>query len=111
MTAMLAELAEFERRFGEALVDDMRKTANLLLRNQFLFAGDRRASHAYEQAINLRYRGYFTALFDALGYILRVTRRSSGLASYRTASSICSRVCGRNTHSFCWSSRYPGRKR
>ncbi|HET6608420.1 MAG TPA: DUF4194 domain-containing protein [Rhodopila sp.] len=72
MTAMLEELAEFERRFGEALVDDMRKTANLLLRNQFLFAGDRRASHAYEQVINVRYRGYFTALFDALGYILRV---------------------------------------
>ena len=70
MTAMLAELAELETRFGEAAVDDLRKAANLLLQRQFLFAGDRRAGHTYDRV--LRRRPYFTALFDALGYVLRV---------------------------------------
>lgn len=71
MRSVLQELAELESRFGEAVAADIRKTANLLLRGQFLFAGDRGATHAYEMLTVARFRPYFTALFDALGYELR----------------------------------------
>src|ERR1700744_3411194 len=69
---MLKDLAELESRFGETVVDDLRKAANLLLRGQFLFAGDRGATHAYELLISQRFRSYFVSLFDALGYDLRI---------------------------------------
>lgn len=69
--AALAELADIENRFGEKAVEDVRHTANLLLRRQFLFAGDRGSTHAYEILTSSRYRKYFTALFDALGYVFR----------------------------------------
>lgn len=73
MTVMLKDLTEIESRFGEAAVDDVRKAANLLLRRQFVFAGDRGSTHAYELLISPRFRLYFTALFDALGYDLRIS--------------------------------------
>lgn len=73
MTFMLKDLAEIETRFGEATVGDVRKAANLLLRKQFVFAGDRGATHAYEALISPRFRSYFSALFDALGYDLRIS--------------------------------------
>lgn len=66
--AMLAELTEIENRFGDKAVDEVRRAANILLRRQFLFAGDRRSTHAYEILTSGRFRSYFTALFDALGY-------------------------------------------
>jgi hypothetical protein len=71
MRAVLHELAEIESRFGETAAADVRRSANLLLRGQFLFAGDRGAAHAYEMLTNQRYWPYFSALFDALGYELR----------------------------------------
>lgn len=70
---MLHELADIETRFGEAAVDEVRKAANLMMRRQFLFAGDRGATHAYEVLTSPRFRAYFTALFDALGYDLRIS--------------------------------------
>lgn len=70
---MLHELAEIESRFGESAVDDVRKAANLMLRRQFLFAGDRGATHAYEVLTSPRFRTYFASLFDALGYDLRIS--------------------------------------
>lgn len=72
MSLVLSELTELEQRFGEKAVDELRRAANLLLRRQFLFAGDRGATHAYEQIVSARFRNYFVALFDALGYVLRV---------------------------------------
>lgn len=73
MTFMLKDLAEIETRFGDAAVDDVRKAANLLLRKQFIFAGDRGSTHSYEVLISPRFRPYFSALFDALGYELRIS--------------------------------------
>lgn len=70
---MLTDLAAIEERFGERAVDDVRTVANQLLRRQFLFAGDRGATHAYEVVTGARFRVYFTALFDALGYRLRIS--------------------------------------
>lgn len=70
---MLKDLVDIEARFGERVVDDVRQVANQLLRRQFLFAGDRGATHAYEIVTGSRFRGYFTALFDALGYQLRIS--------------------------------------
>ncbi len=70
---MLKDLVDIEVRFGERAVDDVRQVANQLLRRQFLFAGDRGTTHAYEIVRGSRYRGYFTALFDALGYQLRIS--------------------------------------
>jgi hypothetical protein len=72
MHAVLKELADLESRFGEAIAADLRKTANVLLRGQFLFAGDRGATHAYEMLTSARFGAYFSALFDALGYELRI---------------------------------------
>lgn len=66
--AMLAELTEIENRFGDKAVDEVRRAANILLRRQFLFAGDRRSTHAYEILTSGRFRSYFIGLFDALGY-------------------------------------------
>lgn len=70
---LLKELVDIEARFGDRALDDVRRVANQLLRRQFLFAGDRGAAHAYEVVTGARYRGYFTALFDALGYQLRIS--------------------------------------
>lgn len=72
MTVMLKDLAEIENRFGDAAVDDVRRAANLLLRRQFVFAGDRGSTHVYEVLISPRFRSYLSALFDALGYDLRI---------------------------------------
>ena len=72
MTVMLKDLAEIESRFGDAAVDDVRKAANLLLRRQFVFAGERGSTHVYEVLTSSRFRTYFVALFDALGYDLRI---------------------------------------
>jgi hypothetical protein len=68
---MLSELAEIESRHGEKAVDEVRRAANLLLRRQFLFAGDRGSTHAFEILTGGRFRSYFAALFDALGYEFR----------------------------------------
>lgn len=68
---MLKELAEIEGRLGDKGVNDVRAAANTLLRRQFLYAGDRGATHAYEAVTGTRLRPYFIALFDALGYDLR----------------------------------------
>jgi hypothetical protein len=71
MGSVLRDLAELESRFGEKAVDEVRRAANQLLRRQFLFAGDRGVAHAYELLTSPRFRPFFSALFDALGYQLR----------------------------------------
>ncbi|ACJ00837.1 DUF4194 domain-containing protein [Rhodospirillum centenum] len=70
---MLKDLVDIEVRFGDRVVDDVRQVANQLLQRQFLFAGDRGTTHAYEIVTGPRFRSYFTALFDALGYQLRIS--------------------------------------
>jgi hypothetical protein len=67
-TLHLSELADIETKFGDKAVDDVRRAANVLLRRQFLFAGDRGSAQFYTTLTAGRYQNYFAALFDALGY-------------------------------------------
>lgn len=64
----MTTLAEIDERLGEKAVAEVRKAANTLVQRQFLFAGDRGATHPYATLTTARYRRYFEILFDGLGY-------------------------------------------
>lgn len=65
---ILAELRDLEAKGHD--VAKLIGAGNQLLRRQFLFAGDHGVAQAYDTITDPRYAGYFSALFDALGYDL-----------------------------------------
>ncbi len=66
--AILHELRELEARGHDP--ERLIKAANLLLRRQFLFSGDRGVAQAYNILTDARCFDYFAAFFDGLGYRL-----------------------------------------
>jgi hypothetical protein len=66
---MLRELEDIVENEGAA-EDDMRHAAKALLERQFVFADDHRGQRRYD--LVRKHAGYFTDLFDAMGYDLFV---------------------------------------
>lgn len=71
---MLDEFERIEATFGTEKAADLRKACRYLLRNQFVYSGDRGVATAYNTLTDSRFRLVADALFDSLGY--RVQRNA-----------------------------------
>ena len=67
---MLSEFEQIEHAFGAEKAADVRKTLHFLLRHQFVFAGDRGTTVAYNTIMDGRFRDTIDAFFDSCGYRL-----------------------------------------
>ena len=67
---MLSEFEQIEHSFGAEKAADVRKTLHFLLRHQFVFAGDRGTTVAYNTIMDGRFRDTIDAFFDSCGYRL-----------------------------------------
>jgi hypothetical protein len=67
---MLSEFEQIEHSFGAEKAADVRKTLHFLLRHQFVFAGDRGTTVAYNTIMDGRFRDAIDAFFDSCGYRL-----------------------------------------
>jgi hypothetical protein len=67
---MLSEFEQIEHSFGAEKAADVRKTVHFLLRHQFVFAGDRGTTVAYNTIMDGRFRDTIDAFFDTCGYRL-----------------------------------------
>jgi uncharacterized protein DUF4194 len=67
---MLSEFEQIEHSFGAEKAADVRKTLHFLLRHQFVFAGDRGTTVAYNTIMDGRFRDTIDAFFDTCGYRL-----------------------------------------
>ena len=65
---MLSEFEQIEHSFGAEKAADVRKTLHFLLRHQFVFAGDRGTTVAYNTIMDGRFRDAIDAFFDSCGY-------------------------------------------
>jgi Domain of unknown function (DUF4194) len=67
---MLSEFEQIEHAFGAEKAADLRKALHFLLRHQFVFAGDRGTTVAYNTIMDGRFRDAIDAFFDSCGYRL-----------------------------------------
>ena len=67
---MLSEFEQIEHAFGAEKAADVRKALHFLLRHQFVFAGDRGTTVAYNTIMDGRFRDAIDAFFDSCGYRL-----------------------------------------
>ncbi len=65
---MLAEFDRVEAEYGVERAEILRKACRTLVRNQFVYAGDRGAAVAYSALTDARFRRTVDDLFDGLGY-------------------------------------------
>ncbi|CAL8969097.1 hypothetical protein RHODGE_RHODGE_03522 [Rhodoplanes serenus] len=65
---MLAEFDRIQDEHGPDKLRDLRKTLAMLLRQQFIFAGDRGTALAYNTAMDNRFRAAIDGFFDCCGY-------------------------------------------
>jgi hypothetical protein len=65
---MLSEFEQIEHAFGAEKSADVRRTLHFLLRHQFVFAGDRGTTVAYNTIMDGRFRDAIDAFFDSCGY-------------------------------------------
>lgn len=80
MSAILAELADFEDKVtkvkgqaaAETAVETLRRALNVLLDRQFIYNGDRGMAHLYEALLRPDARQIVEGVLDALGYALVV---------------------------------------
>ena len=65
---MLSEFEQIEHALGAEKSADVRKALHFLLRHQFVFAGDRGTTVAYNTIMDGRFRDTIDAFFDSCGY-------------------------------------------
>jgi hypothetical protein len=65
---MLSEFETIERTLGVEKAGDLRKALHLLLRRQFVFAGDPRTATVYNVLMDGRFRAVIDGFFDSCGY-------------------------------------------
>ena len=65
---MLSEFEQIEHALGAEKAADVRKALHFLLRHQFVFAGDRGTTVAYNTIMDGRFRDTIDAFFDSCGY-------------------------------------------
>lgn len=65
---MLNEFDTVEATYGAEKAADLRKACRYLLRNQFVYSGDRGTATVYNTLTDARFRRVADELFDSLGY-------------------------------------------
>lgn len=65
---MLAEFEQAEADFGVEKIADVRKACRYLLRNQFVYSGERGTATVYNTLTDNRFRRIIEEFFDCIGY-------------------------------------------